>query len=289
MLIPFISALGYAFATLLLKSALTRGASANQVNCWANIVMALITQPVWLLAQPEVPDAVWWQPLVACGTFFLGQIFTFAALSRGDVSVVTPVLGVKIIGVTAFNALFFAHPIPGRWWIAALIGSLSVALISWSLPKGLPRGNIALPILFSLGAAMCFSITDVFVQHWGGGADPLAFMPFMFGAVGLLNVAYYAMTDRSAFLPPVGARFSLGFGSVLLATQAGLLFMALAWYQDATGANLIYATRSVWSILAAWAIGSAMGLRDVEAGTRLLLWRLLGAVLLFGAILLILI
>ena len=118
-----LAACGYTFATFFLKAALGKGARAGHLNLWSNLSMAIIAQPFWFFEDPNLPNAPIWLPMVTCATFFLGQVFTFAALDKGDVSVATPVLGTKIIWVTAINAAVFSVPISLRWWAASIAAS----------------------------------------------------------------------------------------------------------------------------------------------------------------------
>jgi drug/metabolite transporter (DMT)-like permease len=284
--IALLAALFYTAASLLLKGALERRAMSAQVNVAVNVAMALIVQPLWLLDRPDLPNAPLWQPLLCSLIFFLGQIFTFTALSRGDVSVATPLLGTKILFVTALNALFFQAPASLRWWLAAIAASISIALIAGG--RRSRTHALGLTVACSLAAAICYSLTDVLIQHWGDRFDSAAFPPVMFGAAGVISVIFYSLQDRSAFRPPAGARPFLALGAVFFGVQIVGFFFSLVWTGDATLANVVYSSRTVWSVAAAWAGGHFLGLRDVEAGSGVMLRRLLGALLLFGAILLIL-
>lgn len=284
--IALLAALLYTAASLFLKGTLERGANASQVNVAVNVAMALIVQPLWLLERPDVPNAPLWQPLLCSLIFFLGQILTFTALSRGDVSLATPLLGTKILFVTAMNALFFSVPVTMKLWIAAIAASISVALIAGG--KRSRNHAVGFTVMCSLAAAACYSLTDVLIQHWGDHFDNAAFPPVMFGAAGVISVIYYGFQDRTAFLPPVKARPLLAIGALFFGTQIVCFFFSLVWTHDATLANVVYSSRTVWSVAAAWLAGQFLGLRDLEAGRSVMWRRLFGSLLLFGAIILIL-
>ncbi len=285
--LALLAAIGYTIASLFLKVSLGRGATGNQVNLCANLALALVVQPLWFFARPEVPDAPLWQPLASCGFFFIGQIFTFAALARGDVSVATSLLGSKVVFVTILNAVIFQLPISLRWWAAAATASIGVALITGGKPR--PGSNsVFKTAVFSLSAALSFSVADVLVQHWGKAADEIAYLPVMFGATGILSVFYYLVVDRGAFRLSAPARPAMALGVTLLGLQAMCVFLGIVWSGDATAANVVYASRCVWSVVAAWGAGHLLGLRDAEVGAGAMGVRLLGAILLFGAVVLIL-
>lgn len=287
LLLALVCALVYTGASLFLKSAIERGASAGQVALMTNVVTALITQPLWLFDSPEVANAPLWKPLLCSVILFGGQYFTFAALSRGDVSVATPLLGTKIILVTAMNALLFGVAISARWWVAAVLGSIAIALIASGGHKTKVR-HLGLTVALSLTGATCYSVTDVLILHWAGTFDAVVFPPVMFGTVGLISLVYYGFSERSAFVPPVRSLPLLLAGAVFFGSQIAAFFFALLWSGDATSSNIIYSSRSVWSVVLAWTAGHFLGLKDAEAGTAIMLKRLVGALLLFGSIILIL-
>lgn len=287
LLVVFASAVGYTVASLFLKTALGKGATANQLNLCANVGLALGVQPLWLWASPEVADAPLWQPLICSGLFFIGQIFTFAALSRGDVSIATPLLGAKVIFVTVLNAVIFQLPISLQWWAAAAMASVAVALITGGKRRPGAKAVVSTAAC-ALAAAFSFSLADVFVQHWGMAADEIAYLPVMFGAVGVFSVIYYLMIDRGAFVIARPTRLALLGGVILLSMQAVGMFLGIVWSGDATAANVVYASRCVWSVVIVWAAGHLLGLRDAEAGAGTMTVRLIGAILLFSAVILIL-
>lgn len=281
--LALLAAAGYTLATFFLKAALGRGATAGQINLWANVAMGVLTQPVWL-AVPAAPAGLWPMAAACGGTFFLGQVFTFAALARGDVSVATPLLGTKILWVAALSAGLFNVPLSAKWWTAAATASLGVAIVAASqwqsgqCPSWRSAG-------FALAAAASYSMTDVLVQQWQGPG--LSLLPATFALVALLAVAFYGWVERRAFLVPRRPRAALVAGAALLALQCAMMYLALAWMRDATAVNVMYSSRSLMSVAGAWLAGHWFGLRESSAPRRVLLLRLVGAALLFLAILLI--
>ena len=85
-----------------------------------NAVAKVEAPPTWWQSAPGWwPLSMLWQPLIGGLLFLAGQVFTFLALNSGDVSVATPVLGVKIVLVALSSVLLLPDPVPLRWWIAA--------------------------------------------------------------------------------------------------------------------------------------------------------------------------
>ena len=69
----------------------------------------------------------------------------------------------------------------------------------------------------------------------------------------------------------------------------GLMFItSISIWRQATSANVLYSSRGLWSVVGVWAIGHWFTNREQHLGARVLVWRLVGAVLLMAAIVLVL-
>jgi hypothetical protein len=73
-------------------------------------------------------------------------------------------------------------------------------------------------------------------------------------------------------------------GALCFALQGLLIVSSISFYGRATVANVLYSSRVLWSVLAVWAVGHWFGNRERDHGSRVLAWRLVGAVLLMVAI-----
>jgi hypothetical protein len=71
----------------------------------------------------------------------------------------------------------------------------------------------------------------------------------------------------------------------MLAIQALGMAFAITTFGQATITNIAYNTRGLWSIAMIWAFGHWFGNTERDSGTRAMLLRLGGAVLLVAAIL----
>lgn len=279
LLIPLTAAFLYAMAAILLKRALAEGVGRWRVTFACNMVMALGYQVCWLArTQPFSGMGVAHAALAAC-TFFSGQIFTFLALNRGDVSVVTPILGTKVIWVAIFSMLLAGQGLSAHVWTAVFMTAIGAAILGYQ-PGVHPR-RVALSVGAALATSCSFGLTDVLVQkyapEWGFGS----FVPTMFLMVGVFSLVFIPLLGKGGGWSPAW----LGPGAVLLAVQALGLAFALSTYGEATKMNIAYNSRGLWSVTLIWAFGHWFGNTEREGGTRRMLRRLAGAVLLVVAIL----
>ena len=80
----------------------------------------------------------------------------------------------------------------------------------------------------------------------------------------------------------------LAAGAMCFAIQ-GLMFMsAVSIYRQVTSANVLYSSRGLWSVVGVWAVGHWFTNREQHLGARVLAWRLIGAILLLAAIVMVL-
>jgi len=301
LVLPLAAGFGYACGAVAIKRALGAGASASWVNFLCNTFMAVLFQGLWLL--PGHPLALGMiLPPVVCGVlFFLGQIFTFRAIDTGDVSVATPLLGSKVLLVALFSFLLIGKNLPHAIWLASLMASLGIGMISYS-----PAGNHARlleAVAWSLAAAVVFALTDVLVQRWVPLVGYSRFAPLMFGSVGLFSLVYVPrlMSSRASFsgggtlsFLVAGSSFFtslpwLLFGALLLAVQALAMYSAIGLFGSATMTNILYGSRCLWSVLLVWVLGVMAGDSSTSQGrVGVMTRRLIGALLLFGAMTLVL-
>ncbi len=284
LLLPLASSFGYVAGVLLLKRSAAFGVGVWRSTFLTNLLHAVCFAPLWLLG-PGAGTGSWWQPLVTGSLFFVGQVATFIAIERGDVSVATPVLGTKIVLVALISALLLPDPVPLKWWIAAALSTTAIALLN-RRPRSHAAGDASLAptIIAALSAATAFAACDVLVQKWAPLWGAGRFLPLMF-----LCLAGLSFTLVPAFSAPLRqvvrpARPWLIGGALLLSIQAVGMGGTIAIFGDATAVNVVYSARGLWAVLAVWWIGHWFHNEEQKLGAAVLRTRLWGAALMLLAI-----
>ena len=283
--IPLFSALGYALAALMLKRATGGGAGPWRVSFLTNWVQAAVFSMLWLLPTEHPATATHIAHAVISGTvFFVGQVFTFLALSRGDVSVATPVLGSKVVFVALFTVLLGAAAVTPAMWGAVGLTACATALLG---AGGQVKSEALFrSLLYGFSAAAAFALTDVLQQRWVRAWGFTHYAATMFLTVAVLSfglVPFFRESLRA--LPATSWRWALAGGS-LLAVQA----LGIAWCivnLGATTTNVLYNSRGVWSVVLVWTVGHWFGNTERSQGRGVMLRRLAGSALLLAAIALI--
>ena len=259
-LIPLIAAFLYALATILLKRAMQDGAGPWRVTFVCNMVMAVGYQVCWVLrTEPFSGSGAMHAALAGC-MFFAGQIFTFLAFNRGDVSVVTPILGTKVIWVAGFSVLLAGRTISPHIWMAVFLTAMGTAILGYQ--PGTHPHRVALSIGPALATSGCFGLTDVLIQKyapaWGFGS----FVPTMFLVVGVLSLGFLPCAEGQG----MGAAVAGHGGGDAGGTGAGD-GVRDPTFGHATMTNIAYNSRGLWSIALIWVFGHWFGNTERDQGT----------------------
>lgn len=284
-LLPLLAALLYVVGALLAKRSAESGVGLWRTAFVSNFISAALFAFLLPLGGTFHADLLW-QPALVAVFYLLGQLLNFLALQHGDVSVATPVMGLKIIMVAAFTTLLLAADVSLKLWLAAGLSSLAIALLNRS--DGTAHHHVGRTILYAGSSATMFAIFDVLVQKWSPAWGLGRFLPVMLGFVALFSLVFIPRFHAPLREIPRAAWPWLLGGCAFIGLQSLLFVSTIAHFGGATTANVIYSSRGLWSVLAVWAIGHWFANREQHLGASILRWRLAGAALMMAAIALVL-
>jgi len=286
--LPLLASLLYAVGSWGLKLGLRRGARPSMVTALSNLSMAGWSAPL-IFFFPGQPNASGFLGAILAGTaLFLGRICAIRALSHGDLSHATPLLGTKTVFVAVLTSLFLEDPITPGLMAGAVLTSLAVALLSITptpMPKSWwPRKFDRATTLWALLAAFFFALTDIVVQKFARLLGVGWFQPLMFSTLALLTpfLFFSRLRHPSSLqtLLPASSRPSTIGGSAVIGFQTSLVILVIGIFGHATATNVVYAARGLWAVLLEGAAGGGAAAND----RRILILRLTGAALLLAAV-----
>ncbi|MCP4191828.1 MAG: DMT family transporter [Planctomycetaceae bacterium] len=248
--------------------------------CWA---AACVFPVLCLLGGTSQSVALLWQPAIVGGLFLAGQLFTFLAVSRGDVSIVAPVLGVKILIVPAASHFVVDEQAPARIWIAAAVAVIGIGFVQVR-DANIQRSRVLASVIYSLLAACVMTMFDLLIQRWAPRWGAGYFLPLTFFFSALFSLAFLPLADRPKKLLDLGLMPWLALGALLMAVQAIGMTLTLGMFGDATRVNIMYSMRGVWGVLFTWVVATQFNTSDLKPNRRTMLMRLIGAFLLAGAV-----
>jgi drug/metabolite transporter (DMT)-like permease len=284
--LPLLAALVYALSALYLKQATMAGGGLWRITFLTTWGQALLFLPLLFTGNGSLFETNWSHVLLTAVLFYAGQLCVFAGMRFGDVSVVTPVMGIKVLLVAALVVGITHEQLPSVWWLAAGLSAAAAALLGAGRPLG---GRSLLPgLLGGLGAALAFAGVDVLFQLWADGPGVWRFSALVALFMGVLSLTLVPFLEGPAWrLSPAALR---AFVPGLLMTLAQVLLMAycVVKLKGAAWANLLYSSRGVWSVLLVWQAGSLFGNTENEIGRAGMIRRLAGAALMLVSIALVL-
>jgi drug/metabolite transporter (DMT)-like permease len=275
LILPAAAAVIYTISSLLFKRGYEEGAGTLATFHWSNLISMPVFLPLFFIHPGPFPVTEWWRPGLVAALMYIGTWITFVAIRRGDVSMVTPILGTKVVLVAvALVAISGNGPGTGLW-VAAFLATAGIFIIGkgdWR--PGKAHGGA---ILLCLGSALLFSVSDVLISHWAGnygGTAFLAALPQFFGLFSLLSLL--GAKPGTMHLASGARRWTVS-ACLLLAVQGMAMGLALVFFQDPTGVNILYSTRGLWAVLLVWCAGSWFASRERErAGRTTMILRLAG-------------
>lgn len=281
-LLPLCSALGYTFAALMLKRATERGVGPWRVMVIVNCTAGVLFIPWWFKGGNPFAWTHLMHAILSGLTFFIGQILTFLALSRGDVSITTPVLGTKVILVALFAVWFSGEALTPSLWIAALLTTIATALLGGEIRTN--RERVIPSLLFGFSAATAYASADIQQLNWAPAWGFGHYAPTMFLTVGALALlAIPALPEPLSTMPKRSIAWALA-GGTLLSLQATGIAYSIAEFREVTLTNILYNTRGVWSVILVWLAGHWFSNTERSVGNTIMGRRLMGAALLLFAV-----
>lgn len=284
--LPLLASLLYAAGSWGLKLGLRRGAGSRIVTALSNLAMAGWSAPLIFFFPGQTHSHGFLAASLAGTALFLGRFCAIRALSQGDLSLATPLLGTKTVFVALLSSFLLDEKINPGLMGGAFLTSVAVALLSFT-PSVTGRPGTLGKIdrgttLWALLAAFFFAITDIIVQKYARSIGVGWFQPIMFSTLAVLTPLLFISARpsiSSTHLPPT-SRWPVFVSSGVIGFQTSLVILVIGIFGHATATNVVYATRGLWAVLLEGAAGGGAAAMD----RRILVSRLAGAALLLAAV-----
>lgn len=281
--IPLVNALIYTLSALCIKRATTQGIGPWRTTFITNLALFAAASPLWFFGEPidSISDLL--IPLGVGIAFFLGQLLTCLGIHRGDVSLLTPLLGTKVVFVAVIVSVGLGESLSLSVWLGAVLSTVAILLMRGG--GSADRRKVALTIYLGVSSALGFAAADSLMQAYGQeiGFHKMAagtFTSVMLCSFGLIP---FFKSNVSSISPQTWKW--MGLGALLMTLQAGLMAFVLSTYGKATVVNVMYSSRGIWSVVLVWWIGHWFSNEEQSLGRGVLVRRLVGSALLVVAIL----
>ena len=271
----------YALAAVFSKGALDKGFGILRLSFIMNLAFAVIFSAALLWRLESIDVSKVYLPVIAGALFFIGHVFTFAAIRMGDVSLQTPIMGTKAIFVALIAVVTGAQEVTFELGVAAVLAALAVALLGFS---GGRASKVGLTITLSLISAFSFACFDQMAGVFGGDFGKHSFLVIVMVVNALLSFslipffnAPLKQISRSAWPWAIA-------GSVGMGVQALVLTYTLASSGEVVVVNILYSARGLFSVLIGLGIGLLFTLKIEQITRRVRIQRIIGAIMISAAI-----
>jgi drug/metabolite transporter (DMT)-like permease len=186
LILPLLLGLLYSIFAIAYKRTMVEGMDMWRIVFDSNLTTALLLLPLLVFADKIPADSAFYQPLLASLAFFAGIVMNILSLQRGDVSVVTPILGTKVLFVALFRILLLRETVRSLLWLAAVLVVISLTILR--TPATNHQECFWPTVLLASGSSSAFAFCDVLFQHWAAlwGID--LFIPAVFTGVCILSL-----------------------------------------------------------------------------------------------------
>ncbi len=162
-----------------------------QIAFVGNLIIAACFMAL-LVFRPEMPNwnYLGW-PLLAGCCFFGGQFFTVLALRFGDVSLIAPIMGCKILFVALYSSLLGVEALGPLVLLAAALAAAAIFLMGWTDRRSLPhtkRPSIWLTVGLALTSCAFFGGVDTIFSHAGASFGKIPVLLTGMGFFALLSL-----------------------------------------------------------------------------------------------------
>jgi drug/metabolite transporter (DMT)-like permease len=285
LILPLIAALAFALGSIVFKRAYHEGAGVVHAVVVNNVVLGIAFLPLLAIDEKAVPWDLWYLPVLTSLTFVTGHLLNVMSLRIGDVSIATPLLGVKVTFVALLAWAVFGTRLNSTQWVAAGLTTLGVLLMGRT--DFTPGRRLGLTTLLALGCALAFAFTDVMIQSWAARLGVWNFLSLVFASLAILSLAMLPVFGRESLRAPRAAWRWILAAAGLSGMQAILITGTIGIWKDAAGVNVVYATRGILSIVLVWFLGARLKNTERQAaGPAAMAWRSAGAALILAAVVL---
>lgn len=241
-----LAAIGYAVAAVFSKQALSRGAGILRLSFAVNLVFLPVFATLLLQHKGEIDWGSIHLPLITGALFFTGQIFTFAAIRVGDVSLQTPMMGTKAVFAVIIAAICGTEVVGLPMFAAAFVAMLGVAFLGFS---GGGAERVGVSISLALLSSLFFAGSDTMVGLHAGSFGVPAFLFIAIVTNALLSFGLIPFFKEPMRTIPRKAWPWMLAACLLMGAQALLLNYTLGRYQHVAEVNVLYSTRGLWSVI----------------------------------------
>ena len=283
-LYPFVAALFYCASIILVKYASqSKKLSGLSMLVMNNLLSGIVFIPA-IFFESELPDvSIIWQPIIASVFCAIGNIATFTCAERGEVSLMTPLMGIKTLMVILLARVMLRDiQLPHTITIAGVICCVAVFIMGYT-KKSFRTKKLGITIILSLTACLSYALCDVFIQKYAPNFSKNAMLSLTSVAMPLSIIPLLPRFFKEVSGCDKKTLFLGGSSAVLMIVEMYLMFISISGELGASLCNILYNTRGLISVLLIYFLGKHL-VKLRELSNTSAIQRSIGAILILVAV-----
>lgn len=281
--LPFIAAVFYCFSIMLVKCASRSGTlSGVSMLVMNNLLSGLVFAPCLLFCGLPQDLSLAWQPLLVGALCAAGNIATFICAERGEISLMTPIMGVKMLFVIILAGALLDVPLPRSIVVAGAMCCVAVFIMGFSR-RSLKSSKAGFSVVLALMACAFYAACDVLIQKFSADFSACATAGFMTIAIAASVLPLVPRFLREARASSAGTLALGGASAAFMVLEMFIMVLAISGDIGASLCNILYNTRGIMAIVFVYVLGRRFAvLRELSGASAL--QRCVGAALILAAV-----
>ena len=280
---PFVAAVFYCGSIMLVKYASqSQTLSGLSMLVMNNLLSGIVFIPS-IFFETDFPDAsIIWQPIIASIFCAIGNIATFTCAERGEVSLMTPLMGIKTLMLVMFARVFLDINLPHTITVAGIICCVAVFIMSFSI-NSLRSKKLGVTILLAMIACISYALCDVFIQKYAPNFTRNTMLSLTSVAMPLSIIPLLPKFFKEVSISDKNTLFLGGGSAVLMIVEMYLMFISISGEMGASLCNILYNTRGLLSVILIYFVGKRfVKLRELSNASAI--QRSVGAIMILIAV-----
>ena len=280
---PVIAAALYSLSVIFVKlSTAENKISPTSILVLNNVAMWLLFLPS-LFFKGGIKDMMLiWQPILVGLFFAMGNYATFLCAHKGEVSLMTPIMGLKILIVLILAKFILGMELPHLMVAAGIICCIAVFIMGYS-KKRISSKKEWLTFGLAIWACSSYAACDVLIQKFSPNFSALSMLCISNFVLLISTFPYFKRFARDLKNAPKPALALAATAAALMVVEALFMFFALTGSVSAPLCNILYNTRGIMSIILVFIIGKYVdGLDKLSQGSAIR--RVIGSIMIFASV-----
>jgi|GEM_PF-2645518 len=289
-LMAFVAAITVSFAMMFTKRAYAEGAEQNHILISTTIFLPFVYLLLFFISGEY--EIVWSQSywaLVYSALLTLGMLIGFRSIKMGDATIISPIMGSKVVFVAIGTSVFSIGIMSKEVIIGVVLSVVSIIFLGIEVKKTDAEKqdkygkDIIFPIFLALMAITFLGFSDIVVQEKAREINSLMFMVLGSTVSAVFFLVRGFISGVRIHSAPEKIKKWIWLSGIFNGTTGLLLGLAIAFFGHATEFNIIMGSRGLVTVILVVIFAKTLKLREGQKSTATFIFRFIGSVCILAA------